>query len=168
MCIFKLKINKNTAWNKRQEIASIDTLTCWIKNPVLKEQTKNYFLWTINKAWKYLVLYNISNIILIVLPAAIIMTIELRDFISCWEQLVTVLSFLSAVLTSSAVALRLKSLWQLFRSTAEQLKSECLKCSTRVGEYDKSDDETREKKFSENIEELHSTALVSWKNAYSD
>lgn len=178
------KSPKNGKWRKSEEIQSVEVLTSWIMDEILKQQAKNYFYWSISKAWKYLTLYNISNVLSIVLPATIPLIIELRDFIPGWQYIITVVSFISSILVASAAALRVKELWRLFRNVTEQLKAECIECALSAGKYevflqkkkeiifkdrnnDKDLSRAKERYFCENIEKIHSDGISAWKDAYS-
>lgn len=163
----KDKYRKNGRWYKKNELESILLLTNWINNDTLKGQIQNYFYWSISKAWKYLTLYSISNILSIILPATIPVIIELRELICGWQYIITIISFLSSILVASSTALKVRALWNFFRNVAEQLKSECLECAISAGKYAGLESEEKERKLCTSVEEIHQVAVCGWKEIYS-
>lgn len=142
----------------KEEISSINIYTNCIEDTIIRQRVQQVLEWNIKKSTYHKWLFYILNIVIIILNAFI----PILNQIGYYDLLITIFASTTAVITSIITLINFKDVWYRYRSSAEAIKSECIKLRGQVGDYSLDD---RERTFIINVESIVSNERNLWQQS---
>lgn len=142
----------------KSELRSLEIYWDVLKDGSGKERIKDLLNWYIRKAIFFKKFYYILSFLLIAINAVIPVLIS-TDFAQR-EITIAILSCIATIITSSLTLFTMKDTWLRYRENAEKMKSECIKFSQGIGDYE----DKEERKLIENIEKIVQNERDTWKS----
>lgn len=113
-------------WKKTDDIDSIEIYVSFIKNDALRDRIKCCLKWTISKAWRFLYIHVSLTITSIILNLSIPVLIGWSNCDKPYSIIITIVSSLSSGIITILETTQTKKLWQIYRVSAEKIKSKCM------------------------------------------
>lgn len=146
-----------------EEKKSIDSLILNIKDDAIKNRIKQVLDWHIERATYSKYLFYILSIIIIILNSAIPILTKLDQGL-----LIIIISSSVTIVTGILTLVNFKDGWYRYRETAEKIKTECIKFSSKCSEYTAENDEERQRKLVFNIENILAGERNVWMSTKND
>lgn len=145
-------------WKKKDDIDSIEIYVSFIKNNALRNRIQCCLKWTISKAWRFLYIHVSLTIISIILNLSIPVLICWSNCDKPYSIIITIVSGLSSGIITILETTQTKKLWQMYRVSAEKIKSECMSLNMN---------EITEEALTKNVEETMNNIHNSWEKLFT-
>lgn len=147
-----------TKVNEYQGLDNYDVELSVEKNQLVVIDTLRYY---VRKALLYKYVYYVTSLVSLLLNFTI-PVINQIDWLGN-RVTITIISSLTALITSTIALIGLKDKWYRSRTAAENIKTECNKFNAGVGVYDNTDIVKKEKEFISNFELIINQDKILWK-----
>ena len=140
-----------------EELKSLEIYVRDIKNDIISKRILQIMQWNIkkadfNKKWYYILTF-FSFLLNISIPV-------INEF-NAERKYITIISALVTFLTGCLAIFNFKDSWYRYRKSTEEIKSECIKCTSNLGEYSV---ENKEAILISKVEEINLQERKVWIN----